>query len=65
MNIPAIIAMSLITFLIAYPRSSPPKNPPPIVAVIGAKRSVLNYKSPGDALAGHGCTWYISCTSRI
>ena len=56
MNNPAIIAMSLITFLIAYPRSSPPKNPPPIVAEIGATRCVLNHKSPGDALAEHGCT---------
>jgi hypothetical protein len=65
MKSPAITAMSLITFLIAYPRSSPPKNPPPTVAEIGAKRSVLNHKSPADASSAYGCTRCIFSTSGI
>jgi hypothetical protein len=32
MNNPAITAISLTTFLMAYPKSSPPKNPPPTIA---------------------------------
>jgi hypothetical protein len=36
MNNPAITAISLTTFLMAYPKSSPQTNPPPTVAEIEA-----------------------------
>jgi hypothetical protein len=35
-NSPEITTISLTTFLMAYPKSSPPKNPPPTVAEIEA-----------------------------
>jgi hypothetical protein len=41
MNNPTITAINLTTFLMAYPRSSPPKNPPPTMAEIGAIISAL------------------------
>ena len=54
MNSPAIMAISLTTFLMAYPKSSPPKNPPPTVAALEAIMSVLKLHSPADMI--DGCT---------
>jgi hypothetical protein len=55
MNNPAMIAISLTTFLMAYPKSSPPKNPPPTVAAVEAILSELKSQSP-STLFGYGCT---------
>ena len=41
MNNPAITATTLTTFLMAYPRSSPPKNPPPTIVEIEVIMSEL------------------------
>jgi hypothetical protein len=56
MNNPAIIAISLTTFLMAYPKRSPPKNPPPTVAETDAKMSELKSQSSSRMLFGYGCT---------
>jgi hypothetical protein len=64
MNSPATTAISLTNFFNANPRSSPPKNPPPI-ADTGVKRSLLRPSSPGDVMSQNGCTWYILNVSSI
>jgi hypothetical protein len=56
MNIPAIIAISLTTFFMANPISSPPKNPPPTVAETWVMMSALKPQPPGDELLGYVCT---------
>jgi hypothetical protein len=56
MNNPAITAISLTTFLMAYPKSSPPKNPPPTIAYVEVTISVLKLQSPIDMILEHGCT---------
>jgi hypothetical protein len=40
-NNPTITASNLITFFKAYPIKMPTKNPPPIVAAVGAKLSIF------------------------
>jgi hypothetical protein len=65
MNNPAITAISLTTFLIAYPKSSPPKNPPPKVAETEVIISVLRLRPPVDTILEHGCTWCIYGISSI
>jgi hypothetical protein len=40
----------------AYPSSSPPKNPPPTVAEIEVIISALKLQSPVDKILEHGCT---------
>jgi hypothetical protein len=56
MNNPAMTAISLNTFFMAYPNSSPPKNPPPTVAAEEATISVLKLQSPEDTILEYGCT---------
>jgi hypothetical protein len=56
MNNPDITAISLTTFLMAYPKSSPPKNPPPTVAAVEVMMSILRLRSPADMMLGYGCT---------
>jgi hypothetical protein len=53
-NNPTTTAISLTTFLMAYPKSSPPKNPPPAIAEIGTIISELQCQSPSDTIPGHG-----------
>ena len=56
MTNPAMTAISLTTFLMAYPKSSPPKNPPPTVEAVAVMKSVLKLQPRVDTILGHGCT---------